>query len=342
MNHNPKISVLMSVYNNDRYLKEAVDSILNQTFADFELLVADDASTDTSATILAQYDDPRIQVITNENNRGLTHNLNVLLSQSRGKYIARMDADDVALPQRFRRQYDYLEAHPETGICGGFVEAFFEGSDKKQLVRYAVDDAEIRAFAFFQSPFCHPTVMIRKQVLTNHGLLYPPEYRAGQDYALWIELLPFTKGYNLPEALLRFRKHAASISSLNEQKLEQKFALIDGIHQRYLAQYGISLPENELRIYSQFTDRSIPSDLKTATQTKVSEILKAMENQIGQKYPELHSPWIYHLSMICFYNFFRAKKFPATAFLRKKYIRGFCIYLQKLISDSFKLKKQSK
>jgi glycosyltransferase involved in cell wall biosynthesis len=336
MGDNNKISVLMAVYNSEKYLKEAIDSILNQTFKDFDFFIVEDASTDSSAAILSQYTDSRIKIITNETNKGLTSNLNLMLSICSGKYIARMDADDIALPNRFQIQYDYMESHPEIGICGSSVDAFFEGTKKKQTVDYASEDSGIRAFAFFQSPFCHPTVMIRKEVLDKNQLQYPLEYRTGQDYALWIELLKVTQCANLPVVLLRFRKHEESVSTLGEKKEDKKMELINTIHQRYLAQYDLSLSPEDLLVYSRFVDRSIPSDLTIAVQNRISEILNEMFIQLTRKYNHIQSSWMYYLSSIGFYNFFVEKKIPSTSFLRKLYYKGAFIYLKRSLNKQIR------
>jgi glycosyltransferase involved in cell wall biosynthesis len=324
----------MSVYNGEKYLKEAVSSILNQTFSDFEFFIVNDASNDATAEILAQLNDSRIKIINNATNQGLTYNLNTMLSLSNGQYIARMDADDIALPHRFQVQYDYMESHPEIGICGTWIETFFEETGKKQIVKYANDDTGIRAFAFFQAPFCHPTVMIRKEVLENNRLQYPIQYRLGQDYALWVELLKVTKGANLPEVLLRFRRHKENVSNWNKGQEYKTVEMLTSIQQQYLLQYDISFEnQQEMAVYTQFADRSVSADLSFTAQKKVSVILKWVRRQIVQKYSDLQAPWMYYLSLICFYNFYIAKKFPLTFFLQKLYYKGACIYLKKFINS---------
>jgi glycosyltransferase involved in cell wall biosynthesis len=332
MNNSNKISVIMSIYNGEKYLKEAVDSILSQTFEDFEFIIVNDASTDATFEILSQLEDPRIEIINNMENKGLTYNLNVMLSMCRGKYIARMDADDIALPHRFQVQYDYMESHPETGVCGSWIETFFEKTGKKQTVRYATDDTGIRAFAFFQAPFCHPTVMMRKEVLESNQLQYPIQYRLGQDYALWVELLKLTKGANLPEVLLRFRRHEENVSNKNKGKEYKTVEMLTSIQQRYLLQYDILFDNHqEVVAYTQFVDRSVPSDLSFAAQKEVSIILDRVFKQIEQRHSHLQVLWIYYLSLICFYNFFVEKKIPVTFFLQKLYCKGACDYLKKFV-----------
>ncbi len=121
MSENPKVSVIMSVYNGDKYLREAIESILNQTFTDFEFIIVNDGSTDNSLEIIESYDDERIKTINNKKNIGLTKSLNKALKFAKGKYIARQDADDVSLPNRFEKQVEYLDSHPEVALVGTSV-----------------------------------------------------------------------------------------------------------------------------------------------------------------------------------------------------------------------------
>jgi glycosyltransferase involved in cell wall biosynthesis len=325
-----KISVLMAVYNGEKFLKEAVDSILNQTLEDFEFFIVNDASTDSTSELLSQITDSRVTVINNETNKGLTYSLNLMLSRSCGKYIARMDSDDISLPHRFQTQYDYLESHPEIGICGSFVEAFY-ADGKKKIVEFGKDDTNIRAFAFFQSPFCHPSVMIRKDVLDNNSLQYPLQYRIGQDYALWIKLLEVTRGVNLPCVLLRFRKHEESVSILATNDENRRIDMINSIHRQYIERYGIHFSDDDLRLYTMFADRSVFFDFAKFGQKKISKLLRFVFEQIKEEHGYLQLSWQYHFSHVCFYKFFIAKKIPAVFFLQKSYFKGALFYVKRII-----------
>jgi hypothetical protein len=174
--------------------------------------------------------------------------------------------------------------------------------------------------------------MIRKEILEINHLQYPVQYRLGQDYALWVELLKFAKGVNLPEVLLRFRRHEDNVSNWNKGKEYKTVKMLTSIQQQYLLQYDISLDNPaEIVAYTQFVDRSIPSDLSFAAQKEVSIVLDRVFKQIEQRYNHLQLAWIYYLSLICFYNFFIAKKIPRTFFLQKLYYKGACVYLKKFI-----------
>ena len=144
-NNDPNISIIMSVYNSERYLKEAIESILNQTYTDFEFIITDDSSTDSSLRILEKYknNDERITLIRNSENVGLTVNLNRMMDLARGKYIARMDADDISLPKRIATQYYFMEKNTEIGVCGTHCKSFGIGV-KEHIIKRPLLHEEIK------------------------------------------------------------------------------------------------------------------------------------------------------------------------------------------------------
>lgn len=232
-----KITVLMSVFNADRYLQSAIDSILNQTFTDFEFLIINDGSTDDTSQILSGYNDTRIRIVNNEHNIGLTKSLNKGLKISRGEYIARMDADDISLPSRFEKQVDFMETHPEVGVCGSWAQAYGEISG---FYKTPVDNDSITCRMLFQNSIIHPSVIIRKAIIEKYNLAYDEQYINTQDYAFWINCLQHTHLANIPEVLLRLRIHNNQISILNTdhqcrlaQNIQEKLLNILGIYPSY-------------------------------------------------------------------------------------------------------------
>jgi glycosyltransferase involved in cell wall biosynthesis len=205
------VTVLMSVHNDRRYLPESLDSILAQTFTDFELLVIDDGSTDGSADLLRTLTDRRVRVIRNESNLGLTRSLNIGLNESTGTYVARMDADDVMLLNRLERQVRFLESNPDVGVLGTSRTLIDEDGGFIADAPALPDDRQIRWKCLLGNPLAHPTVMLRRDVLERHGLRYDERYATAQDYELWTRLLPVTKAANLIEPLLRYRLRRGSI-----------------------------------------------------------------------------------------------------------------------------------
>lgn len=207
----PIVSVVMSVHNGQDFLRDAVDSILQQTFTDIELLVADDASTDATRDILAGYSDPRVRLFFNESNRGLTRNLNRLIHEARGAYIARMDHDDVSLPHRLARQVAFLDRNPEVGLIGAAAEVINAHGQGIGVVYKPENHGEIVAHFEHSNCIVHPTAMIRRSVLDQVGL-YDENYRYAQDYDLWLRICEISRAHNLPEILLRYRVHAGQLS----------------------------------------------------------------------------------------------------------------------------------
>ena len=174
----PKISVVMPAYNARETIAEAVDSILGQTFGDFELLVFDDASTDDTPEILARYaaSDGRIRVFRSEQNKNYTHRLNEGLALAAAPIVARMDADDVSMPYRFEKQYAFLDAHPETTLCAGQMEYYETG----EVTRFPLTNEGIRPALLRDSCMPHPAWMFRKEALPAAGG-YDPDYTPADD-----------------------------------------------------------------------------------------------------------------------------------------------------------------
>ncbi len=220
MSENPLVSVIMPVYNSEKFLREAVESILDQTFTDFELIAINDGSTDDSGSILADYRqrDERMVILGHLKNQGIVSALNWGLIVGRGKYIAYMHADDISHPGRFEKQVAFLETHPEVGILGSAVELIDTRGQAIGVLPKRCDDLAIRWTSLFSSPFMHPTVMLRHSILEAHHLQYQEGMGGVEDLDLWVRLLVYTQAANLAEALLRYRVHPASITSLYNRK----------------------------------------------------------------------------------------------------------------------------
>lgn len=205
----PRVSVLMAVYNGERYLPEAIDSILGQTFTDFEYLIVDDGSTDRTLQIINSYQDPRIKVIRNPHNIGLTRSLNKGLNVACGEYIARMDGDDISLPDRLSRQVAYMDARLEVGVCGTWAKEIDSQGEVTGTRKMPVGKSLEHDF-WRPSPIIHPSAMIRRSHLD--GLRYDEQLQYAQDFDLWLRIRATHKLANLPEYLLLYRMHRGSIT----------------------------------------------------------------------------------------------------------------------------------
>lgn len=239
-----KVSVVLPVYNSALYIEESLVSMLHQTYPDFEIIVIDDGSTDGTLQKIQAFADPRIRLIAHQENRGLVGTLNEGLSLARGEYIARMDGDDIALPERLERQVAYLDAHPEVGVLG--TQAHLLGIDKvttKPLVH-----EEIRVWQLFHCTFVHPTVMLRRSVIENHGIRYLP-YPHAEDYEIWNRLAELTRLANLPDVLLRYRLHPNQVSNLYEG-LQERTA--ETIRRMQFRQLGLEPSFEEYQTHMDF------------------------------------------------------------------------------------------
>ena len=209
----PKISVLMPVYNAEAFIAESIQSILDQTESDFELYIIDDCSTDNSLQIIERFQDPRIILHKKKRNSGYTESLNWGIDQAQGKYIARMDADDISLPHRFEKQVCFLEQYQQIAICG--TDAIVEGSNLK--FNYPIEPKAIGAHLLLGSSLIHPSIMVRTEIFKEYK--YDISREPAEDYDLFTRLV--ARGIqlaNLEEPLLIYRVHTNQISKVQNQK----------------------------------------------------------------------------------------------------------------------------
>jgi len=227
---NPKISVVMSVYNGEKHLRESIESILNQTFTDFEFIIVNDGSTDNSLEIIKSYDDERIKIINNEENIGLTKSLNKAIKQARGVYIARQDADDISLSNRLELQFKFLEKHPEVALLGTGIYVIDENGDE---IEKRIMHPNPKRSLLKGNRFIHGSVMFRKSVIDELGA-YNETLRYSQDYELWLRLSKEYAVRNLTVPLYKLRMHKSSILSRKVEE-QQMYAVLA----RKLAMNGI-------------------------------------------------------------------------------------------------------
>ena len=209
--YSPQISVILPVYNGEKYLAEAIDSILAQTFPDFEFILINDCSSDRTAEILSSYADYRIRIVNHSSNQKLSKSLNKGIELAQGKFIARMDADDISLPDRFEKQVAFLKTHPEIGVVGCKVKIIDEqGYITGELAR-EIQPELIKWELFFGCPFAHPSVMMRADLVKSTGG-YSNDLSVAVDYEYWTRLIKVTRFANLSEVLLLYRTHPESVS----------------------------------------------------------------------------------------------------------------------------------
>jgi glycosyltransferase involved in cell wall biosynthesis len=240
---NPLVSVILPVYNAETYIAEAIESILTQSYKNLELILINDGSTDRSLDIMQSYADIRIQIISREN-RGLVASLNEGIMKAKGKYIARMDADDISLPKRFEEQVAFLEMYPEVGLCGTAV-IIFGDKIKGKIWRLPQSDNRIKSELLFSSALAHPTVMMRRELIEKYGLFYDPAFQHAEDFELWTRFAEYTDIANLPEPLLKYRVLENSVSRAADREVEQRYAIMKKIPDRYMQKLKIERNESQ-------------------------------------------------------------------------------------------------
>jgi glycosyltransferase involved in cell wall biosynthesis len=228
----PLVSVLLAVHDDKRFLREAVDSVLAQTLADLELILVDDESAEE----VGGFEDARVTVLRNDRQLGLAASLNRALDRANGKYVARLDADDVAVPERLERQVERLQAASPVAVVGSAVIDLDEHGRRGQTHVMPSGARPLRWLALFSSPFFHPTVLVDREALDRHDLRYDPEFLESEDYDLWTRLFAFAEGDNLREALVLKRVHAGQASQRRrdvQESFQRRVAL------REIASYGV-------------------------------------------------------------------------------------------------------
>ena len=213
-NKMPKISVIMPVYNTEEeYLREAIESILNQTFNDFEFIIVNDGSTNNAEDVILSYKDERIRYHFQEN-QGIATALNNGFDMAQGEYIARMDSDDISLPNRFAKQVEFLDNHPDISVLGTWAKFF---PTKKNII---MDHPEFPCYIDFilSCKIVHPSVMLRKKSFDLYNLRYDKEFNSAEDYELWSRAIGYLKFANLQEVLLNYRWHESNTGKVSRKK----------------------------------------------------------------------------------------------------------------------------
>lgn len=206
-----KITVVLPVYNGSKYLKETIESVLNQTFTDFDFLIINDVSTDNSEEVILSFTDPRIKYCLNQKNLGSIGAPVKGMNMSLTEYIARIDQDDIWLPTKLEKQIQRLDADPRIGICGTSIELF---GDREGVKIFPVTNEYLKVGFLFFCCMSHPSVVFRKSFLDETGVMYNEAYRLADDYKMWVDCIDLTEIYNIPEPLVRYRQHEEQICSV--------------------------------------------------------------------------------------------------------------------------------
>ena len=211
-----KVSVIIPIFNGEKYLEAAIDSILKQTFNNYELLLIDDGSTDKTLKIISTYKDKRIRLLKNDHNMGLAVTRNRGIDESKGEYIAWLDCDDISLPTRLEKQVTVLDENPDIGLCGTWVKTI--GGESGSIWKYPVEPDFLRSTMIFYNPLATSSIMLKKKFLIEHNLRFDLLFPPAEDYDLWERLSNICKITNVPKVLTLHRTHSAQISCLMAEK----------------------------------------------------------------------------------------------------------------------------
>ena len=260
MENAPLVSVILPTFNAEKHLAEAIGSILNQTYKNLELILLNDGSTDKTEAIIQSFNDNRIHYINNGKNIGLVATLNKGIELAKGKYIARMDADDISLPTRFEKQIAFMEGNSSIGACGTHYYLFSNDHFKKAL-SYSEPEV-LRSILLFNSCLCHPSVMMLKSILVDSNIRYNETYKHAEDYDLWIQISKVSKLSNVQDFLFKYRSHDAQVSDIHN-KAQKSNAFI--IRKNYLKDLGIIFTEAELEIHTIVAENQLIRSHNTLT-----------------------------------------------------------------------------
>ncbi len=295
------ISVVMSNYNTSiNYLKKAIDSVLNQTYSNFEFIIIDDGSTDDSLEFIKSYDDPRIRLIINAENIGLTKSLNKGLEVAQGEFIARMDTDDICYPERFEKQVEYLKNHPDTIVCSTWAESIDENDNDTQQKWVMAPFKDMKTFKicllFSNDPnIVHPSVMINHSLLSKYKLKYNENFSYAQDYELWSRCSKYSNCYILPSKLIKYRIHSESIClSKKDAQDECAYRVINN----QLDYLGLELNDDIKKYHFRYLTQMKPYDTKIKKWIK--EIIKGNKKHRIYDHRLLKKILWYRWSEICY------------------------------------------
>jgi len=276
----PQVSVVMPVYNGELFLRESIESILNQTLPDFEFIIICDPSTDNSLSLVQSYNDSRIILINNENRLGIARCLNLGLETARGKYVVRMDADDISLPERLATQVAFMESHLEVGVCGSWLKIIgFEGGWIREL---PVDHDTLKCILVFGCLIAHPTVIMRRDLLIKYSLFYNPAFTYAEDYDLWSRCARYFHLANQSQVVYLYRHHADQASRVFKE--QERFSGLVMFEE--LQHLGVDISDEEFELHKEISVWRIQPNKSFADQTR-QWLYKLMEaNSRTHYYPE--------------------------------------------------------
>lgn len=268
----------MSVYNGEKYLNEAIKSILNQTYDKFEFLIINDGSNDSSKNIIEYYakKDKRIRVVDNLKNKGLIYSLNLGIELAKGKYIVRMDSDDISSLDRIEKQYQFIKKNEDTMIVGTGAEIFVDEKNTKSKKVLYKTTSEIKVGLLFNNVITHPSVIMNKEKLKKYNLKYNSENLGCEDYGLWVKAIRNLKIVNMKENLLRYRIVETGVTQTLNSKIEKKYNQLYKIYEFLLKELFEEIDEEKIKLHFEITNNILNLSFS------LDEVERHLENILQQ------------------------------------------------------------
>jgi glycosyltransferase involved in cell wall biosynthesis len=241
----PLVSIVLPVYNGEKYLADTLDSVFAQTYQNWELVIINDGSTDGTENLILIHQDKRIKYLPNDGNKGIIFSLNRGILESNGQYIARLDADDISLPERIEKQVEFLSANPEFAMCGSYFQTIDSKGKLLKNVEFPANNRDAQSFLLLHNCFCHSAIMMRTNIAKD--LKYDENFQVCEDYDLWYRIARTGKILNLPVFMTLYRVHENNMST---RKSEIMFAHVNKINKRILDDLGIEYSKSELEAHS--------------------------------------------------------------------------------------------
>lgn len=306
-----KLAVLMPAFNAEQFVSEAIESILSQTYRTFDFIILDDASTDTTASIIEKYanQDERIYFLQNKHNEGIIESRNKLfdISHNRYEYIALMDADDIALPKRLEKELNYLTTNPHIGIVSSDMEIF----PSKYIAKLSKDNIAAKETMIFRNIICNPCAMFRASIMYKHNIRYDPSVRGASDYKFWLDILRFSDLYILPEVLTLYRRHAGQESTCNEKRQKSNHIKIVHSTLQHLDQ-SITKQQVEKILFYTFLSPEEKMEIfkKYCTFLELNQKKRIFDTKKFKFYIQTRSIELFEFeSLSCFFNIFKIVPF---------------------------------
>jgi glycosyltransferase involved in cell wall biosynthesis len=248
----PLVSIVMPVYNAEKYLRMAIESILNQSYTNLEFIVVNDGSTDNSKAIILSYQDARIRFFENSVNCGIVATRNRGLEEVKGKYIAVLDSDDISLPERLRLQVEFLEKNPDYGMCGSYFQTIDENGQLLKKAQFPTNDKDLRSNIIIHNCICHSTVMMRSDLAKE--IKYETGFDVIEDYVLWYKISQRAKIINLPVYTTYYRIHGNNVSTTRNNHM---YNVVKKLYSRILEDLKIKFSPEELELHANFLNYNI-------------------------------------------------------------------------------------